>query len=193
MEKLKKNSSDINVPDSYVSGASWETNSSSNHPTWYLFWCTFLSILVLKWMICDRLLIYAYHCNYCEWMFGRLKVSDVMIEVGIMWKFPFSCRWKLLNFKLDKKFSFLSFFFFLENHCARLFFSCSQWPGICSIDSLPFAYLIFNDHWLQVHRAILHNGEKVVVKVQRPGLKKLFDIDLRKWFFSRGVIQFWCM
>ncbi|WOH05824.1 hypothetical protein DCAR_0625245 [Daucus carota subsp. sativus] len=31
----------------------------------------------------------------------------------------------------------------------------------------------------QVHRAILHNGEKVVVKVQRPGLKKLFDIDLQ--------------
>ncbi|EOX93532.1 Kinase superfamily protein isoform 1 [Theobroma cacao] len=31
----------------------------------------------------------------------------------------------------------------------------------------------------QVHRAILHNGEKVVVKVQRPGLRKLFDIDLR--------------
>ncbi|XP_077237597.1 protein kinase superfamily protein [Tasmannia lanceolata] len=31
----------------------------------------------------------------------------------------------------------------------------------------------------QVHRAILHNGEEVAVKVQRPGLKKLFDIDLR--------------
>ncbi|KAL2245990.1 UNVERIFIED_CONTAM: Protein ACTIVITY OF BC1 COMPLEX KINASE 7, chloroplastic [Sesamum indicum] len=31
----------------------------------------------------------------------------------------------------------------------------------------------------QVHRAILHNGEKVVVKVQRPGLKKLFNIDLK--------------
>lgn len=31
----------------------------------------------------------------------------------------------------------------------------------------------------QVHRAILHNGEKVIVKVQRPGLKRLFDIDLR--------------
>ncbi|CAA6661518.1 unnamed protein product [Spirodela intermedia] len=31
----------------------------------------------------------------------------------------------------------------------------------------------------QVHRAILHSGEKVAVKVQRPGLKKLFDIDLR--------------
>jgi disease resistance protein RPM1 len=30
----------------------------------------------------------------------------------------------------------------------------------------------------QVHRAILPNGERVVVKVQRPGLKRLFDIDL---------------
>ena len=30
----------------------------------------------------------------------------------------------------------------------------------------------------QVHRAVLYNGEKVVVKVQRPGLKELFDIDL---------------
>ncbi|CAL9063117.1 unnamed protein product [Musa banksii] len=31
----------------------------------------------------------------------------------------------------------------------------------------------------QVHRAVLHSGERVVVKVQRPGLKKLFDIDFR--------------
>ena len=31
---------------------------------------------------------------------------------------------------------------------------------------------------LQVHRAVLHTGEQVVVKVQRPGLKNLFDIDL---------------
>ncbi|KAK8916960.1 hypothetical protein KSP39_PZI023086 [Platanthera zijinensis] len=31
----------------------------------------------------------------------------------------------------------------------------------------------------QVHRAILHGGEIVAVKVQRPGLKRLFDIDLR--------------
>ncbi|XP_078431888.1 protein ACTIVITY OF BC1 COMPLEX KINASE 7, chloroplastic-like [Wolffia australiana] len=31
----------------------------------------------------------------------------------------------------------------------------------------------------QVHLASLHNGEKVVIKVQRPGLKKLFDIDLK--------------
>lgn len=32
--------------------------------------------------------------------------------------------------------------------------------------------------WVQVHRAVLHSGEGVVVKVQRPGLKQLFDIDL---------------
>ncbi|KAL3133809.1 hypothetical protein ABBQ32_008284 [Trebouxia sp. C0010 RCD-2024] len=30
----------------------------------------------------------------------------------------------------------------------------------------------------QVHRAVLHTGETVVVKVQRPGLKNLFDIDM---------------
>jgi predicted unusual protein kinase regulating ubiquinone biosynthesis (AarF/ABC1/UbiB family) len=30
----------------------------------------------------------------------------------------------------------------------------------------------------QVHRAQLHNGEEVVVKVQRPGLQSLFTIDL---------------
>ncbi|MGK7921142.1 MAG: ABC1 kinase family protein [Trichodesmium sp.] len=30
----------------------------------------------------------------------------------------------------------------------------------------------------QVHKAKLHSGEDVVVKVQRPGLKKLFQIDL---------------
>ena len=31
----------------------------------------------------------------------------------------------------------------------------------------------------QVHRAVLHSGEVVAVKVQRPGLKQLFDIDLK--------------
>ncbi|MBA0758117.1 hypothetical protein Gotri_021140 [Gossypium trilobum] len=43
----------------------------------------------------------------------------------------------------------------------------------------------------QVHRAVLHNGEKVVVKVQRPGLKKLFDIDLRSLIsaFSTGNLK----
>ncbi len=30
----------------------------------------------------------------------------------------------------------------------------------------------------QVHKAVLHSGEEVVVKIQRPGLKKLFTIDL---------------
>lgn len=40
---------------------------------------------------------------------------------------------------------------------------------------------------VQVHRAVLHNGERVAVKVQRPGLKKLFDIDL-----SKIHICYWC-
>ena len=32
---------------------------------------------------------------------------------------------------------------------------------------------------LQVHLATLKTGERVVVKVQRPGLKELFDIDTK--------------
>lgn len=31
----------------------------------------------------------------------------------------------------------------------------------------------------QVHKARLHSGEEVVVKVQRPGLEKLFDLDFQ--------------
>lgn len=43
-----------------------------------------------------------------------------------------------------------------------------------SFDPLPIAAASLG----QVHRAQLHSGEEVVVKVQRPGLKKLFKIDL---------------
>ena len=39
----------------------------------------------------------------------------------------------------------------------------------------------------QVHKAILHNGEEVVVKVQRPGLKKLFEIDLQ---ILKGITRY---
>ncbi|ABA22988.1 ABC-1 [Trichormus variabilis ATCC 29413] len=39
----------------------------------------------------------------------------------------------------------------------------------------------------QVHKAVLHSGESVVVKVQRPGLKKLFEIDLR---ILKGIARY---
>lgn len=39
----------------------------------------------------------------------------------------------------------------------------------------------------QVHKARLRNGENIVVKVQRPGLKRLFDIDLG---ITRGVAKY---
>ncbi|WP_202978966.1 ABC1 kinase family protein [Halomicronema hongdechloris] len=39
----------------------------------------------------------------------------------------------------------------------------------------------------QVHRAQLHSGEEVVVKVQRPGLQTLFRIDLS---ILRGIAQY---
>ncbi|MDX2239669.1 MAG: AarF/ABC1/UbiB kinase family protein [Leptolyngbyaceae cyanobacterium bins.302] len=43
-----------------------------------------------------------------------------------------------------------------------------------SFDPIPIAAASLG----QVHRAQLHSGEEVVVKVQRPGLVKLFQIDL---------------
>ena len=42
----------------------------------------------------------------------------------------------------------------------------------------PLAALVSRVYGVQVHRAVLHSGEAVVVKVQRPGLKNLFDIDM---------------
>ncbi len=52
----------------------------------------------------------------------------------------------------------------------------------------------------QVHKAQLHSGEEVVVKIQRPGLKQLFTIDLAilkkiAWYFQNhprwGVGRDW--
>jgi predicted unusual protein kinase regulating ubiquinone biosynthesis (AarF/ABC1/UbiB family) len=60
-------------------------------------------------------------------------------------------------------------------------------------NSLFSLYRDFNEHPLaaaslgQVHRARLHTGEEVVVKVQRPGLKQLFDMDVQA---VGKVIQF---
>ncbi len=44
-----------------------------------------------------------------------------------------------------------------------------------SFDPVPLAAASLG----QVHKAQLHTGEDIVVKVQRPALKKLFDIDLK--------------
>jgi predicted unusual protein kinase regulating ubiquinone biosynthesis (AarF/ABC1/UbiB family) len=45
----------------------------------------------------------------------------------------------------------------------------------CSFDPIPLAAASLG----QVHRAQLQSGKEVVVKIQRPGLRQLFDIDLR--------------
>jgi predicted unusual protein kinase regulating ubiquinone biosynthesis (AarF/ABC1/UbiB family) len=51
--------------------------------------------------------------------------------------------------------------------------------------SLPQLYQDFDPQPIaaaslgQVHKARLHTGEEVVVKVQRPGLEKLFDLDFK--------------
>jgi len=50
-------------------------------------------------------------------------------------------------------------------------------------DSLPIAAASLG----QVHKARLHTGEDVVVKVQRPGLERLFDLDVKA---VRQVMRF---
>jgi predicted unusual protein kinase regulating ubiquinone biosynthesis (AarF/ABC1/UbiB family) len=52
-----------------------------------------------------------------------------------------------------------------------------------SFDPIPLAAASLG----QVHRAQLHTGEEVVVKVQRPGLKKLFTIDLQ---ILKGIARY---
>lgn len=52
-----------------------------------------------------------------------------------------------------------------------------------SFDPIPLAAASLG----QVHRAQLHSGEEVVVKVQRPGLRKLFEIDLE---ILKGIARY---
>ncbi|MDF5730577.1 MAG: AarF/ABC1/UbiB kinase family protein [Rhizonema sp. PD38] len=52
-----------------------------------------------------------------------------------------------------------------------------------SFDPIPLAAASLG----QVHKAVLHSGEAVVVKVQRPGLKKLFEIDLQ---ILKGITRY---
>ena len=52
-----------------------------------------------------------------------------------------------------------------------------------SFDPIPLAAASLG----QVHKAQLHSGETVVVKVQRPGLRKLFEIDLK---ILKGITRY---
>jgi len=52
-----------------------------------------------------------------------------------------------------------------------------------SFDPIPMAAASLG----QVHRAQLHSGEEVVVKVQRPGLRQLFTIDLE---ILKGIARY---
>jgi predicted unusual protein kinase regulating ubiquinone biosynthesis (AarF/ABC1/UbiB family) len=52
-----------------------------------------------------------------------------------------------------------------------------------SFDPIPLAAASLG----QVHKAQLHSGETVVVKVQRPGLRQLFEIDLK---ILKGITRY---
>ncbi|MBD2014006.1 AarF/ABC1/UbiB kinase family protein [Microcoleus sp. FACHB-53] len=53
----------------------------------------------------------------------------------------------------------------------------------CNFEPIPLAAASLG----QVHKAQLQSGEEVVVKVQRPGLKKLFTIDLQ---ILKGIARY---
>jgi len=53
----------------------------------------------------------------------------------------------------------------------------------CSVDPIPLAAASLG----QVHKAQLHTSEEVVVKVQRPGLRQLFTIDLQ---ILKGIARY---
>ncbi|MDJ1170948.1 AarF/ABC1/UbiB kinase family protein [Roseofilum sp. BLCC_M154] len=53
-------------------------------------------------------------------------------------------------------------------------------------DPLPLAAASLG----QVHRATLHTQEEVVIKVQRPGLKALFDVDAKAIYRAIQVTEF---
>jgi predicted unusual protein kinase regulating ubiquinone biosynthesis (AarF/ABC1/UbiB family) len=53
----------------------------------------------------------------------------------------------------------------------------------CNFDPIPLAAASLG----QVHKAQLHSGEEAVVKVQRPGLRKLFTIDLQ---ILKGIARY---
>ena len=52
-----------------------------------------------------------------------------------------------------------------------------------SFDPIPLAAASLG----QVHKAQLHSGETIVVKVQRPGLQRLFEIDLK---ILKGITRY---
>lgn len=53
------------------------------------------------------------------------------------------------------------------------------------IDIIPLASASI----AQVHRAVLNNGEKVVLKILKPGIEKIFDIDFAIFFFVFRLIS----
>ncbi|KAA8493140.1 Uncharacterized protein FVE85_8585 [Porphyridium purpureum] len=53
------------------------------------------------------------------------------------------------------------------------------------VDPVPLAAASLG----QVHRARLHTGDEVVIKVQRPGLKRLFDLDLSALLLVAKYLQ----
>ncbi len=92
--------------------------------------------------------------------------------------------------------SFIEEFIQLQDHVQPLSFDIIQAVIEKELQqSLQEAYLSFEEIPLaaasisQVHGAILHTGEKVVVKVQRPEIQKIIETDISLLIFLSGLLE----
>ncbi|MEM9137228.1 MAG: AarF/UbiB family protein, partial [Cyanobacteria bacterium P01_F01_bin.42] len=105
-----------------------------------------------------------------------LELGPTFIKVGQL----FSTRSDLFPAEYVEELSKLqdrvpAFSFELVERIINQDFGRSLLEMFQSFDPIPLAAASLG----QVHKAQLHDGLEVVVKVQRPGLKRLFDIDLQ--------------
>jgi len=74
--------------------------------------------------------------------------------------------------KLQDKVPPFGFAAYAQTIESELGFSCKHL--FAELDEIPLASASIG----QVHRARLHNGDEVVIKVQRPGIEKIIEVDL---------------
>jgi predicted unusual protein kinase regulating ubiquinone biosynthesis (AarF/ABC1/UbiB family) len=182
-------------PDKYPDKAyRWNGENYSRQKRFIDIWAFVLQLLNARWMY-TKAWSYRGEMNESTKALRRRKLAvwirETMLDLGptfIKLGQLFSTRADLFSIefveelsKLQDKvpaFSFEQVSTIIETELGKSLGTMYQ-----SFDPVPLAAASLG----QVHRAILPGGEEVVVKIQRPGLKKLFTIDLQ---ILKGIAQY---
>jgi predicted unusual protein kinase regulating ubiquinone biosynthesis (AarF/ABC1/UbiB family) len=182
-------------PDKYPDKAyRWNGENYSRQKRFIDIWTFVLQLLNARWMY-TKAWSYRGEMNESTKALRRRKLAvwirETMLDLGptfIKLGQLFSTRADLFSIefveelsKLQDKvpaFSFEQVSTIIETELGKSLGTMYQ-----SFDPVPLAAASLG----QVHRAILPGGEEVVVKIQRPGLKKLFTIDLQ---ILKGIAQY---